>query len=208
MNTNELAATIGFLTDAGHLLAIAAPDASAHLMTRRNDLMLEYDMTLTDKERQHVCTSCGHILRLGQGSELQIKTKPINHRNRSRQTQGSKSRAAARLDSSTTSSGPSKSISCERCKSVTVVRFPAPTPILRRKTKGDKVTKTTSLAMSASTPSTPASEAAPQKTTSNANSKKRAKSRKAGLQALLSQSSASRGSQTGFGLSLSDFMQK
>lgn len=209
MNTNELTATLGFLTDAGHLLAIAAPNTSAHLMARRNDLMLEYDMTLTDKERQHVCASCGHILRLGQGSGLLIKTKPIIHQNKPRRTRGSKSRATARLDSSTTApSGPCKSISCGRCNSVTEVRLPAPTPISRRKTRGDKATKTMSLAMGASTPSTTASEVAPQKTTSNASSKKRAKSRKAGLQALLTQSSASRGSQTGFGLSLSDFMQK
>ncbi|KAH6847872.1 hypothetical protein B0I37DRAFT_415578 [Chaetomium sp. MPI-CAGE-AT-0009] len=150
MNPAELTASLSFLSDAGHLLAITAPETSAYLMGRRNDLMFEHELTLSDKHRQHVCSCCGRIMLLGQGT---------------------------------------------------------PSAITRRKAKPEKVSKASRLEMSTSL-SSAAQETASQKTTSNASSKKRAKSRKAGLQALLNQSSASRNSGPGLGLSLADFMQK
>jgi hypothetical protein len=57
---------------------------------------------------------------------------------------------------------------------------------------------------SASTPTVASNESG--KLSANASSKKRAKNRKQGLQALLQQSSSSR-PQVGLGLSLADFMQ-
>ncbi|KAK3293223.1 uncharacterized protein B0H64DRAFT_208311 [Chaetomium fimeti] len=67
MNSTELTTSLNFLYDAGHLLAITAPETSAYLMGRRNDLMLEHELTLSDKHRQHVCSCCGRIMLLGQG---------------------------------------------------------------------------------------------------------------------------------------------
>ncbi|KAK4043529.1 putative UPF0587 protein [Parachaetomium inaequale] len=205
MTPAELTATLGFLTDAGHLLATAAPETSAYVMSQRNGLMLEHEMALTDKQRQHVCSCCGHIMLLGQGSELQVKAGQRASQ-KPRSTRAPKGNGAQKLPSRPqTCPGPTKAITCGHCGRLTNVKLPAPAPISRRKVKVEKATKASGRATSV--PST-AQEMASQKTTSNASSKKRAKSRKAGLQALLDQSNASRNSGPGLGLSLADFMQR
>ncbi len=204
MASNELtAATLRFLTDAGHLLAAVAPETSAYVMSRRNALMFEHEMPVSDKHRQHVCGCCGHIMLLGSGSHLQVKPgKRPNKKLRS--AQRSKGMHAKRLDPETTS-GPTKAITCGHCGRLTEVKLPAPGPISRRKDKMEKVIAKASGQRAAPGSSSAAQEVPSQKATSNASSKKRAKSRKAGLQALLEQSSASR---PGLGLSLADFMAK
>jgi hypothetical protein len=203
MASNELTtATLRFLTEAGHLLATTVPETSAYVLSRRNDLMFEHEMPLSDKQRQHVCTCCGHIMLLGQGSDIQFipGKRPIK---KSRPVPGSKGKAMRPLGPQT-SSGPTKAITCGHCNRLTEVKLPAPGAISRRKVKVATTTKTSGSGAGASLSST-AQEMPSQKATSNASSKKRAKSRKAGLQALLSQSSASR---PGLGLSLADFMEK
>jgi len=206
MASNDLTAvTLRFLTDAGHLLATAAPETSAHIMSQRNDLMFEHEMPVTDKQREKVCSCCGHIMRLGEGSRLHIR--PEKRPARRRQSgQGSKGKAGKdsqrrRQVQEQTPSGPTKAITCGLCARLTEINLPAPAPISRRKVI-EKTNKTAGVG--ASLPGA-VHEPPSQKSTSNASSKKRAKSRKAGLQALLSQSSASR---PGLGLSLADFMDK
>ncbi|KAH6623032.1 hypothetical protein F5144DRAFT_350128 [Chaetomium tenue] len=205
MNPIELTASLGFLSDAGHLLATTAPETSAYLMSRRNDLVIEHELTLSDKHRQHICSCCGHIMLLGQGSQLQVKAE---------QKASQKSRSSQRLKGKgppkprpQTSLGPMKVVTCGHCGSLTNVKLPAPSPITRRKARAEKVALASKLGTSTPLSST-AQETTSQKTTSNASSKKRAKSRKAGLQTLLSQSSAARNSGPGLGLSLADFMQR
>jgi hypothetical protein len=203
MAHNEQTTTLSFLTDAAHLLATTAPETSAYLMSRRNDLMFEHEAPLSDKQRQHVCSCCGYIMLPGKGSCLQVKSgiRP-SRKNKSRSTVSTRGPQ---------NPGPTKAITCGHCGRLTNVKLPAPAPISRRKVKVEKMTK----ALGASGPSTKAQDQAQaqettsQKASSNASSKKRAKSRKAGLQALLDQSSASRNSRPGgLGLSLADFMAK
>jgi hypothetical protein len=201
MAHNEQTTTLSFLTDAAHLLATTAPETSAYLMSRRNDLMFEYEMPpLSDKQRHHVCSCCGHIMLLGKGSRLQVKSEI-------RPSRKNKSRSIGSTGAPH-NPGPTKAITCGYCGRLTNIKLPAPAPISRRKVKVEKVIKT----LGASGPSqarAQAQETASQKASSNASSKKRAKSRKAGLQALLDQSNASRNSRPGgLGLSLADFMAK
>ncbi|KAK4120871.1 hypothetical protein N657DRAFT_579165 [Parathielavia appendiculata] len=204
MTSDELAATFRFMTDAGHLLAAAAPETSAYLMRRRNELMFEHEMAPTDKQRQQVCNCCGHIMLLGQDSSFHVKAaKRASKKLRSTQRPHGKVAQSVGLQ---TGSGPAKFITCGYCGKFTEVKVPAPAAISRHKMKVEKTTKASGPAMAPSLSNT-VPETPSQKTSSNANSKKRAKSRKAGLQALLDQS-RSRASQPGLGLSLVDFMQK
>ncbi|KAL2130532.1 hypothetical protein VTI74DRAFT_6273 [Chaetomium olivicolor] len=205
MASSELMASLRFLTDAGHLLATTAPETSAYLMSRRNNLMFEHEMPLSDKQRQHVCTCCGHIMLLGQASELYVRPgeRKTTRKRRSKRATKGKGGEALRLPRS---SGPTKAISCGHCGRVTEVKLPTPAPIPRRKAvvNLEKLAKRSVPGASSSLSNTP-HEMPSQKPSASASSKKRAKSRKAGLQALLNQSNASK---PGLGLSLADFMAK
>jgi hypothetical protein len=196
MAAQELPATRRFLTDAAHLLATTAPETSAYLMSRRNDLMFEHEMPLADKQREHVCTCCGHIILPGKGSHLQVKSE------------GRPDKKKTRSARKTPGSGPAKVVTCGHCGRLTSIKLPAPTPISRRKLKVEKAARASGLGASSSLSASTSTEATSHKASSNASSKKRAKSRKAGLQALLDQSNASRNSRPGLGLSLADFMEK
>lgn len=198
MASSDLAATLRFLTDAGHILATAAPETSAYLLSQRNGLMFEHEMPLSDKQREHVCTCCGHIMLPGQGSNLRFKQK----------TRANREPCPARRSKlkEKPPSGPTKTVHCGHCSRTTEIRLPPPDPIPRRSVKAQSVSKPPPLGSGSSLPQTP-QEALPQKTSANASSKKRAKTRKAGLQALLDQSNAARNT-PGLGLSLADFMEK
>ncbi|KAK4101073.1 hypothetical protein N658DRAFT_507383 [Parathielavia hyrcaniae] len=201
MAGNELAATLKFLTDAGHLLSAAAPETSAYLMSRRNELMFEHEIP-TYKQRQHVCNCCGHVMVIGQDSSFHVKAakRAIKKPSSTRRPHG---KVAQSLGPQT---GPTKIIPCGYCGRQTQVKVPAPVAISRRKMRVEDITKAPGPAVVSSLSNT-GSETPSHKSSSNASSKKRAKSRKAGLQALLDQSQ-SRPAQHGLGLSLADFMQK
>ncbi|KAK4166649.1 hypothetical protein QBC43DRAFT_14201 [Cladorrhinum sp. PSN259] len=198
----SLTETLNFLTDAGHLLATIAPESSAYLMNQRNGLMLENGLEQTDSQRQHVCDRCGHIMVMGKQSSLDFKPVKIK-----------KQKGCNAKKPESRESGPTKIITCGRCDAKTHIKLPAPAPILRHKFKPPKVTKGTTIGSLQPPPTATAlslasaipQEASSSKTSLNASSKKRAKSRKAGLQALLEQSKSSR---PGLGLSLADFMSK
>ncbi len=122
-------AQLGFLTDAAHLLAITSPETSAYLLRRRNDLVISHGLELSDVHRQHVCTSCGHIMMIGQGSKLKLETQRALHKKTRRQptTRQPTTRQPA------ASSGPSKVFSCAKCSCETRVIMPLPPPIVRKK---------------------------------------------------------------------------
>ncbi|KAL2020115.1 hypothetical protein VTK56DRAFT_8720 [Thermocarpiscus australiensis] len=204
MASSELSETLKFLTDAGHLLATTAPETSAYLMSRRTELMFEHDVAPSDKQRQHVCSCCGHIMLLGQGSDLKIKhAKRSNRKSRSAYFTKCKKVQSLRVEPESRP-GPTKVIACGHCGRFTEVKLPPPAPISRR-----KVPKASAPGVAETPSSASASQAtSSQKTSANASSKKRAKSRKAGLQALLDQSNAARNTGPGLGLSLADFMAK
>ncbi|KAL1843646.1 hypothetical protein VTJ49DRAFT_628 [Mycothermus thermophilus] len=197
----DLKATLSFLTDAAHLLAATSPETSAYLMHQRNDLMFAHEMPLSDKQRQQVCTSCGNILLLGTDSQMEIRSEKRPRNNKRPGAATVKPRM-----------GPTKIITCSHCSRVTNVQLPTPPPVSRPKVKKNKVAEKmpgrAGLAAATAPPLSKITETEstqPKPTSSSASSKKRAKSRKAGLQALLSQSSSSR---PGLGLSLADFLDK
>jgi len=215
MASADASLTLDFLTDAGHLLAETAPETSAFLMAQRSNLMFEYDLPVSDIQRQHVCTCCGHIMLLGQGSTLKIlHRKALTKKERAARQLAAKSRQRQQPDARP---GITKQITCGHCKRLTEVKFPAPEPVQRRKVKkaakGGSVAPTAGTASGPATTSSSLSQAPSQGADSqkpgaaSANSKKRAKSRKAGLQALLDQAK-NKSSRPGLGLSLADFMQK
>lgn len=202
MASNELSQTLGFLADAAHLLATTAPETSAFLMRKRDALVFENEIPRSEAQRQHVCSCCGHIMVLGRGSILTVDSGK-----RSSAKGASSQVGQHHWKRENHQSGPTKIIKCGHCQKVTKVKFSAPAQISRHKIKG-KASKPAPAAASASASAVARpSQEEPLKSTANASSKKRAKSRKAGgLQALLEQSKASKG--TGLGLSLADFMQK
>jgi hypothetical protein len=205
MVSSELGPQLQFLTDAAHLLSATSPETSAFLMSRRTTLLVDHDLPISDHQRQHVCSCCGHIMIPGQGTELKIGAeKALKARIRKQpRAQGAPAAAA----SSSQRPGISKVFTCGKCSRYTKLQIPAPKPLkARRKSKNVDQQKVLPEKRTAATAAAPTEAARP---SANASSKKRAKNRKAGLQALLDQRSGqSPSASSGLGLSLSDFMKK
>lgn len=207
MAFNDVNPTLRYLTDAGNLLANMSPETAAFVMRERDSLMFENELTQPESQRQNVCTCCGHILVMGcGGSSLVFKSEKRVVPKKARSTGHGGQKESRRQ------AGPTKVLTCGHCGRLTETKFPAPAPISRRAMRARRVVKTPAQsqvpAPATNSRSTLERAREPvQKSTASGNSKKRAKSRKAGLQALLEQSSASR-SGLGLGLSLSSFMKK
>ncbi|KAI1098818.1 hypothetical protein F4804DRAFT_112980 [Jackrogersella minutella] len=203
MASDNFPQSANFLTDAAHLLTKSAPETSAYLMAQRNSLMFHNDLEQWDMQKQHVCGACGHIMIPGQGSELKIyANKAIRKKKNEKKSSNSKSLNEKKA----LTVGCRKRLTCGMCGRYTDISIPPAAPISRRRALNP--TKSLTLGATRSNVSAP-NPPETAKVSANASSKKRAKSRKQGLQALLqqAQSSASK-PQTGLGLSLSDFMMK
>lgn len=197
MSTSSLGNDLNYLSDAAHLLAEAAPETSAFMMSCRSGLMSAHDLRQSDVQKQHVCGACGHIMIPGHGSTLKIESDRALRNKKRRKSGGDKTKPQPAKDQ-VTRSGPCKVFSCGHCQRETKISLPPPAPILRKKTYDRSTTRPSALR---------GTEA--QRPTANASSKKRAKSRKAGLQALIDQNQVNRNSaKSGLGLSLADFMKK
>ncbi|KAK2042835.1 RNAse P Rpr2/Rpp21/SNM1 subunit domain-containing protein [Colletotrichum somersetense] len=192
MDSSTLPAHLTYLNDAAHLLRTSAPETSAYLMNHHNELMFLNDMEQNDVRRQHVCGACGHIMIPGQSTVLKLETEKALKRKR----RGVKSRDSQAKDQpQLPRAGTRKLFNCGNCSRTTKISFPPPPPILRRRAKSEQLSAAKGRQSSMAEPAKPA--------TSNSSSKKRAKNRKAGLQALLSQAkTSSSGSRN---LSLADF---
>ncbi|KAI1136806.1 hypothetical protein F5Y05DRAFT_104598 [Hypoxylon sp. FL0543] len=200
MASDTLPQSLGFLTDAAHLLMKTAPETSAYLMAQRNSLMFHNDLDQSDVQRQHVCGACGHIMIPGQGSSMKIESnKAIWRKKNEKKNSVSKNPGEKKVSAV----GCRKRIDCGMCGRYTDISVPPPAPISRRRLP--KPTKALNPGAAHANASVPSSE--PAKVSANASSKKRAKSRKQGLQALLQQAQSSK-PQNGLGLSLNDFMLK
>ncbi|KAK1986228.1 RNAse P Rpr2/Rpp21/SNM1 subunit domain-containing protein [Colletotrichum cereale] len=192
MDSSTLPAHLSYLNDAAHLLRTSAPETSAYLMNHHNELMFLNDVEQNDVRRQHVCGACGHIMIPGQGTALKLETeKALKRKRRGVESRDSK----ARRDEPRPRAGTRKLFICGHCGRTTKVSFPPPPPIVRRREKCQQFPAAKGHQASMAEPAKLA--------TSNSSSKKRAKNRKAGLQALLSQAkTSSSGSRN---LSLADF---
>ncbi|KAI0403433.1 hypothetical protein F4802DRAFT_289208 [Xylaria palmicola] len=193
MAADPLPATLSFLTDAAHLLVSASPETSAHLMSQRNALMFNNHSDLPEVHRQHVCGCCGHIIIIGRGDRLEMESSKAARRKTSR--------TKPRAREAQPRGGCRKTLTCSTCGRYTKVHIPPPARISRRRPKPTPGPATTPVEV----PGRVASSGEAPKVSANASSKKRAKNRKQGLQALLQQSASSK-SQAGLGLSLADFM--
>jgi RNase P subunit RPR2 len=195
-STNGISPTLDYLSDAAHLMRMAARETSAHLMSQRSNLMFHHDMAMSDVQRQHVCGACGHIMI--PGSESTLKLEARRRKQRTKQPPGQRPTTKPARDSLT------KGIQCGRCDRQTRISIALPPPVISRhkvsKAKSNNLTEDSS----SSIKQAEATAAAAPKTSANASSKKRAKNRKAGLQALL----AGQQQQRANPLSLADFMRK
>ncbi|CAJ2511321.1 Uu.00g069460.m01.CDS01 [Anthostomella pinea] len=194
-------ASLRFLSDAAHLLATSAPQTSAHLMIQRNSLMFSHDIPQSDAQRQHVCGSCGHIMISGQVDVLDIESDEARRKKIASQGKSVKKDEPRK--------GCRKRVTCGSCGSYTKINLPPANAITRRRLKQSSRFAAVANTPSISTPSnhSPAPPLEVARPSANASSKKRAKNRKQGLQALLQQSSNAKPS-VGLGLSLADFMKK
>ncbi|KAI1506344.1 hypothetical protein F5X99DRAFT_236 [Biscogniauxia marginata] len=206
MATDTLPASLNFLSDAAHLLATTAPETSAHLMSQRNSLMFNNHLHQSDVQRQHVCGCCGRIMIFGQGDRLKLEAKKTLRKKRSSQKS-----SAERV---VTKHGCQKTITCGMCDRYTKISIPRAAPIPRRRQKKQPLASSTAVDTPLNNTHSNSQSLAPgpdapanARSSANASSKKRAKSRKQGLQALLQQSASSK-PQVGFGLSLADFMKR
>ena len=211
MVSSELAPQLRFLTDAAHLLSASAPETSAFLMSRRTSLLVDNDVPVSETQRQHVCSCCGHVMIPGQGSTLKFETEKALRGRTKKQTKAQGVSTPASRDKRTSRTGISKVFTCGNCGRYTKSNLPSPGPISRiprsKKTTEQKTPGVTKAQASKPEPEPQPQPSRPAPASANASSKKRAKNRKAGLQALLDQRQGSTPS-SGFGLSLSDFMKK
>lgn len=202
MDAKQLSLQLNYMNDAAHLLATASPETSAYLMSRRSRVMVANELLPSDTQRQHVCGCCGHITVLGKGDTLRFEADKSSRSKRTRKSRP-QARPAARDQPAERKrherpAGPTKLFTCDKCNQWTKIALPPPRPIARKK----MARQTKAASLDAAVPAVPA----PPKPTANASAKKRAKNRKEGLQALLSQSQARPG--LGSGLSLADFMKR
>lgn len=187
MALSELPGTIDYLTNAAHLLHTSSPQISAHLMSQRSSILSTFAISISDNQRQHVCGACGHIMITGRETLLKVETSRAIRKRR-----GKKPASAAERAKTEEPPTKAKVIQCGNCQRATKIQLPNPGPAKRHKARSiQPVAKKTAVA------------AEPLKATANATSKKRAKNRKAGLQALLSGQQ-----QAANPLSLANFMKK
>ena len=188
MATDRISTDVNYLTNAAHLLRQSAPNASAHLMRQRNELMFYNNLTQQETQSQHVCGACGHIMVPGDGTSIKLK------RNIKRATR-QKWPLQENPGSLEIPGGRTKIVECGLCHRATRISLEPPERVVRRKMKqsSQEIDKSHS----------GGATEAQAKPSANASSKKRAKNRKGGLQALLAnQQQRSAGS-----LSLADFMK-
>ena len=187
----EFTPALQYLTDGAHLLQTTAPETAAHLMSQRGELMWKHDVALSDVQRQHICGACGNIMIPGVSSALKLDARRPRHAPKQTETRRTKCL--------------SKSIQCKRCDKTTRTKIdPIPrSKIARSKSSRDIASSRPSVAAESSQANAPPKPATAQ-AQSNQSSKKRAKNRKAGLQALL----AGQAQQKSNSLSLADFRAK
>lgn len=205
----DLTRRLDFLNDAAHLLARSAPETSSYLMMSRNSLLLENGLDRSDPDRQHSCGACGQIFIVGQTASLRLETvgKKAPRRTERKQKERDQREEEAQRVTSAPEAAVVKRFTCERCSAFTKISIAK--PAMPKKTHS----ATRPLKRPAELPAKPAGqtvsateEAATGKSAANASSKKRAKARKAGLQAILDESKKQ--SSLGNSLTLGHFLKK
>ena len=228
MSTAFLPARLRYLHESARLLATTSPRISARLNSQRDQVASAHEVTLDTKVSQprngptsrETCTSCGNVFLPGWNCE--IRTRPCARS--SKDSTASRDSAlsqkpvdAPKAASSTVAHRPRPEkitdlmVHCELCARSSILPFEIPrkTRKLVGPSRGDPliaqgVTKSKAI---------PDSDrrADRQTTVESSGRKKRIRSKKLGLRALLAnerEEQIDRSSKPGFGLNLTDFMRK
>ncbi|PQE33190.1 RNAse p rpr2 rpp21 snm1 subunit domain-containing protein [Rutstroemia sp. NJR-2017a WRK4] len=191
MESSELTARLRYLNETAHYLATSAPATSKHLMSQCNSLMFEAEIEQPEPQSRRSCLACGTIITSGWGGVA--KVQPTASRKKSRKQESKKPSSREK----------SMVYTCASCFKTTRHRLEPAPPISRAKKAAlPPVSVSKPVATALNNPSAPSANA-------NANSKKRAKTRKlGGLGALLANKKASEARSSGFGLDLMDLMKQ
>jgi len=188
MSSSELSARLRFLNDSAHLLAATAPSTSRHLRSKCNTLISEHELVLSNTQKGSACGACGTIAIMGWEGTMHTELPPSRRKN-------------ARLNGQAAKQTKILVYQCKTCGSKTRSPLGTPPSAIRRKST---TSDSRSLAPSHSLNKATSSSSVPEV---KSNSKKRAKARKGGLEALLAAKKAGPEA-PGFGLDLMDFMTK
>lgn len=212
-DARDLSARLKYLHEAAHVMALASPETSSFLESQYSHLLAENDLLPPESRKREVCGACGTILIPGISctvTQEQIPpSKPKKKGSKVRKPGPSEANRCCKM----------KIYSCLRCSSKARLQIPSskarmgirkPTKASAAETPTPTPTPTTAALSSAESGATTAPVTAPANlapAAANASSKKRAKARKGGLQALLASSKKETKPSTGFGLGLMDLMR-
>lgn len=209
MVDQSIKARARYLDESAHLLASTSPAISRHLRSQLHKVATDYNLSLSDAQKNGACGACGNLMIPGWTSRTYLDNeRPTRNLKRKATKQDDKAGLKAVCNE------------CLICNRVTRLPLPAPIRALSKEPANppcSKITPTTSknpigtnipAEPGAGPPASPFNNAS---SFTNASSKRRAKARKqSGLQALLAkkkEESLGGGSSTGFGLDLMDFMK-
>ncbi|KAI9744901.1 MAG: hypothetical protein M1818_001826 [Claussenomyces sp. TS43310] len=198
-----LSARLKYLNESAHLLAMTSRNTSAYLMSQCNSLLFDSELEQPASHQRRVCGACGNIMILGHTATMVLQ--PAGARG---PTRVQKQRKAEIKNKDCTRSIIYRCAACAR-ETRQSIDTPKPRAVRPRKNAALALGSHAALAKSELDPRGQIESPGP--SSANANSKKRAKSRKqGGLQALLAKNreAAARRPSRGFGLDLMDLMKK
>ena len=207
---SAISTRLRYLNNAAHLLALTAPQASAQMMSQQVQLAVDNDVQLSQSRERDFCTACGNVFVPGWTVEVGIQSvRACKGRKRKGQKEG-----VRRVTALPATSQPAVAIlsrreiqsACKLCSRTTRYSLrnekPHPVTTVPSTTAGD-LDDVLSASASKATP--------PQSTTGTPGNRKRVRSKKLGLHAMVAQSQsgdASIGPNATFGLDLMDFMKQ
>ncbi|KAG9245094.1 hypothetical protein BJ878DRAFT_35383 [Calycina marina] len=198
METEETSTRLRYLNASAYYLASAAPETSRHLMSQCNTLMFDSEIEQTDYRRRQVCGACGTIMTIGWGADVQLTSLRAKQKQKKRKT---KPKIEKTLPVWTEDSKEMVYTcgSCTRETRISVNSVKMPKKSVSRAAFATIATK--------HVPS-PAQEVAtlPGPPVASASSRKKAKKKNGGLEALLANKKASDARNTCRGLDLMSFM--
>ncbi|OJD37779.1 rnase p rpr2 rpp21 snm1 subunit domain-containing protein [Diplodia corticola] len=207
----DLSARLKHLDGAAHVLALASPETSSFLESQYSHLLAENDLNPPESRTREVCGACGTILIPGiLCTVTQEQARPRKPKEKGSKVQKPEPSEAGKCYKM-------KTYSCLRCSSKTRLQVPSSKTRMgaRKPAKATAVampplttaacTQTQAVESGAAVPAV--APASPAPAAANVSSKKRAKARKGGLQALLANSKKETKPANGFGLDLMDLMR-
>ncbi|CCU74398.1 unnamed protein product [Blumeria hordei] len=78
MDTSNITTHLRYLTESSHLLALSAPEVSRFLMNKYNKLSLKYEKDSKISQVPKSCNACGAIIILGWGGTIKHESMNIN----------------------------------------------------------------------------------------------------------------------------------